>query len=151
MANKILKLILFIGLCEAAGLVGSIFTFSSVTSWYPTLSKPFFTPPGWVFGPVWITLYLLMGVSLFLVWGKKVNLRWFWIQLVLNALWSVLFFGLKNPTLAFLEIIPLWICILLTIRSFLPVKKEAAWLLFPYLAWVSLATILNFSIVVLNR
>jgi len=139
-------------LCESAGIVSSIFTFNAVATWYLTLEKPFFNPPSWIFGPVWITLYFLMGVSLFLVWGKKKSdLKWFWIQLVLNSLWSIVFFGLRSPALAFVIIILLWISIFLTIKSFMKVNKTSAYLLFPYLAWVSFATLLNLSIVVLNR
>jgi translocator protein len=150
--NKYLKLLLSIVICESAGLIGSIFTLSSVNSWYLTLNKPFFNPPSWIFAPVWTILYLLMGVSLYLVWGvKKVNLKWFWLQLALNSLWSIIFFGFKNPTLALIEIAVLWISILLTIKSFWKTNKNAAYLLFPYLLWVSFATILNFSIVVLNK
>lgn len=145
-------LIFCIGICASAGIVGSIATANSVTTWYPTLTKPSFNPPSWIFGPVWTTLYFLMGVSLYLVWGKKkTDLKWFWIQLILNALWSIAFFGLKNPLLAFVLIILLWASILLTIKSFQKVNKTAAVLLFPYLAWVSFASLLNLFIVVLNR
>lgn len=139
-------------ICQGAGVIGSIFTFNSVTTWYITLHKPFFNPPSWIFGPVWTILYLLMGFSLYLVWGtKKISLKWFWIQLVLNSLWSILFFGLKNPMLAFLEIMLLWITIVLTIRSFWKYNKTAAWLLLPYLLWVTFASVLNVSILILNR
>lgn len=149
--KKLFKFILSILLCEGAGLIGSIFTFSSVTSWYPALVKPFFNPPSWVFGPVWTTLYLLMGISLYLVWGtKKKNLNWFWAQLVLNALWSIVFFGLKSPGLGFAVIILLWISIFQTIKAFRKINKTSAYLLWPYLAWVSFALLLNLSIVVLN-
>lgn len=150
--NKFLKLFLAILLCQGAGLIGSIFTINSVTTWYSTLEKPFFNPPPWIFGPVWTILYLLMGISLYLVWGnKKITLKWFWIQLILNSLWSILFFGLKNPALAFLEIIFLWLAIVLTIQSFWKYNRNAAWLLIPYLLWVSFAGILNLSIALLNK
>lgn len=150
--NKALKLFAFVLLCEAAGLVGSIFTLNSLQTWYPTLVKPFFNPPGWIFGPVWTTLYFLMGVSLYLVWEKKkTDLKWFWIQLLLNSLWSVAFFGLKSPILAFIIIIFLWACIFLTIKTFIKTSKTSAYLLYPYLAWVSFALILNLSIVILNN
>ncbi|TSC88716.1 MAG: tryptophan-rich sensory protein [Microgenomates group bacterium Gr01-1014_5] len=145
-------LIFCVCICASAGIVGSIVTFNSVTTWYPTLIKPFFNPPSWIFGPVWTMLYFLMGISLYLVWRKKkADLQWFWIQLVLNALWSIIFFGLKNPLLAFVVIILLWVSIFLTIKSFQKVNKTAAVLLFPYLAWVSFASLLNLFIVVLNR
>ena len=147
-----LKLLLAIIICEGAGLIGSFFTINSVNTWYITLNKPFFNPPSWIFGPVWTILYLLMGISLYLAWGnKKVSLKWFWIQLVLNSLWSILFFGLKNPPLAFLEILLLWIAICMTIKSFWKHARIASWLLVPYIVWVSFASILNVSIILLNR
>jgi tryptophan-rich sensory protein len=132
--------------------VGSFFTFNSVSTWYPTLEKPFFNPPSWIFGPVWTTLYFLMGISLFLVWGKKkTDLTWFWAQLALNAFWSIVFFGMKSPGLAFLVIVLLWISIFLTIKSFYKINKNAAYLLYPYLAWVTFASILNLFIAILNK
>lgn len=150
--NKILKLGLSIGLCEGAGLAGSIFTFSSVSSWYPTLVKPFFNPPPWIFGPVWTTLYFLMGLSLFLIWGKKnTDYKWFWIQLVLNFAWSIVFFGLRSPALALAVIILLLVSIILMLNSFKKVSQTASWLNFPYLVWVGFASLLNLSIVILNR
>lgn len=150
--KEFLRLIGFILLCQAAGIIGSIFTFNSVNTWYPTLEKPFFNPPSFVFGPVWTTLYFLMGISLFLVWGKKkIDLRWFWAQLSLNTIWSIIFFGLKNPLFALIIIIFLWISIFQTIKSFKKVNKKASYLLYPYIAWVSFAAILNLSIVLLNK
>ncbi len=150
--NKYLKLLLAISLCDGAGLVGSIFTLNSVNTWYLTLNKPFFNPPGWVFGPVWTILYLLMGISLYLVWGnKKVSLIWFWIQLILNSTWSIAFFGLRSPVLAFIIIVLLWVGIFKTIMDFRKVNKKASYLLYPYLVWVSFASILNLSIVLLNK
>lgn len=150
--NKYARLLFFVLLCEGAGIVGSLFTFQSVSGWYPTLTKPFFNPPSFVFGPVWITLYLLMGVSLYLIWGKKkTKLKWFWVQLILNAFWSIAFFGLKSPILGLLVILLLEVSIILTIKSFSKANKTAAYLLYPYLFWVSFATILNLSIVALNR
>jgi translocator protein len=145
------RLVLSIFVCSLAGVIGSVFTVSSVTTWYQTLIKPFFNPPAFVFGPVWTVLYLLMGVSLYQIWGKKkANLKWFWAQLTLNTAWSIVFFGLKNPPLALVVIVLLLISIILTIKSFLKVNKNAALLLLPYLAWVSFASILNLSIVILN-
>ncbi len=150
--KDLLRLVGFIFLCQAAGLIGSIFTINSVNTWYLTLEKPFFNPPSFVFGPVWTILYILMGVSLFLVWGKKkTDLKWFWIQLSLNTVWSIIFFGLKNPLFAFIIIILLWISIFQTIKSFKNVNKTASYLLYPYLFWVSFASILNLSIVLLNK
>lgn len=151
MKFNLIKIFLSILICEAAGMVGSIFTVSSVKTWYVTdLVKPNFNPPSWVFGPVWTTLFLLMGIALYLVWQKKKISKWFWIQLLLNILWSVLFFGLKRPDWAFLEIIILWVAILKTILEFGRVDKRAAKLLLPYLLWVSFASILNLAIVRLN-
>lgn len=150
--KKLLRLLFAIIICEGAGLIGSIFTFNSVNTWYVTLDKPFFNPPSWIFAPVWTILYLLMGISLYLAWNtKKISLKWFWIQLVLNSLWSILFFGLKNPTLALLGITLLWLAIIMTIKSFWRYNKTASWLLLPYLAWVTFASILNLSIVILNK
>jgi len=149
---KFLKLIISIIICELAGIIGSFFTASSVSSWYAELAKPQFTPPGWVFAPVWTTLYLLMGVAAFLVWtspvskGKKVALIIFAVQLVLNTLWSIIFFGLRSPLGAFIEIIFLWLAILAAIIAFSRISKPAAWLLLPYILWVSFAAYLNYAI-----
>lgn len=155
MAINIPRLILSIGICLGAGILGSIFTISSIPTWYATLNKPVFSPPNFIFGPVWTILYILMGVSLYLVWiskgkNKKGAMNLFFIQLTLNAFWSTIFFGMKNPTLAFLDILALLTFIFLTILSFYKISKPAAYLLIPYLLWVSFATILNLSIVFLN-
>ncbi|MDD4135666.1 MAG: tryptophan-rich sensory protein [Candidatus Shapirobacteria bacterium] len=144
------KFIFCILITEGAGIVGSIATSSSVKTWYLTLNKPSFQPPSWIFAPVWTSLFLLMGISLYLVWNKKNDIRWFWIQLFLNIVWSYLFFGLKNPTLAVFEIILLWFAILINIIVFWRYNKKASILLIPYLAWVSFASYLNFSIARLN-
>ena len=155
---KIIPLVLSIGVCFLAAGIGSRFTTSAIDTWYTTLQKPFFNPPNWIFGPVWTLLYLIMGISLYIVWIAKVEkkaklqgITFFFIQLALNVLWSILFFGLKSPTAALIGIIFLWLAIFLTIRSFLQISKKAGWLLIPYLVWVSFATILNLSIVILNR
>jgi len=152
--NKWAKLIASILICQMAGFVGSIFTASSIPTWYADLQKPTFSPPNWLFGPVWIILYTLMGISLYLVFNKKKNIKTplilFAVQLILNSIWSILFFGLQNPFYAFIEIIILWIAILLTIISFYKVSKNASLLLLPYIIWVSVATILNYYIWVLN-
>lgn len=150
MTIKIPKLIFSIGLCLGAGVLGSFFTVSSIATWYQTLNKPFFSPPNWIFGPVWTILYILMGISLYLVWEKKKVPAVFWIQLILNALWSIIFFGMRNPTLALMDIVALWITIILTMKAFYKINKIAAYLLIPYLVWVSFATILNLIIVLLN-
>ncbi len=154
---KNLPLLIFtVLLSEGAGILGSFFTFSSIPTWYTTLVKPSFSPPNFVFGPVWTALYALMGISLYLVWTSKAKskqyaIKLFFIQLGLNTFWSIIFFGLKNPGLAFIEIIALWVAILLTIKAFQKISKKASYLLYPYFAWVSFATILNFSIWALNR
>ena len=149
-------LIFAVLLSEGAGILGSFFTFSSIPTWYATLIKPSFSPPNFVFGPVWTILYALMGISLYLVWTSKAKSRQyavklFFVQLGLNALWSIIFFGLKSPGLALIEIIALWVAIFLTVKAFLKISKVASYLLYPYLAWVSFASILNFSIWILNR
>lgn len=156
--NKILLLVISIIVCLAAGFIGSFFTSSSIGSWYSTISKPGFNPPGWIFGPVWTVLYILMGISLYLVLQKglpdthvKIAILIFAVQLVLNILWSILFFGMQSPMLAFIEIILLWVFILLTITHFYALSKPAAYLLIPYILWVSFAAILNFSIYMLNK
>jgi translocator protein len=139
------------------GVIGSLFTFQSIPVWYAGLAKPKFSPPNWVFGPVWTVLYILMGCAAFLVWRRGLELRevrlalsLFIGQLVLNALWSIIFFGFHNPGLAFIEIIFLLIAIVATIVSFAHVSKTAAWLLVPYIVWVSFASYLNFAIWMLN-
>jgi len=141
-----------------AGGLGSLFTASSVSTWFTTLAKPSFNPPNWLFGPVWTILYFMIGVSLFLVWTTKANKNlkrkayWiFGIQLVLNSLWSVAFFGAQNPALAFIVIVLLWISILLNIIEFYKIRKSAGYLLVPYILWVSFAAVLNFAIWMLNR
>lgn len=144
-------------ICLLAGVIGSIFTTPAIQGWYATLVNPSFNPPNWVFAPVWTGLYLLMGISAFLVWRKGLDnhlvnsgLRIFILQLILNTLWSFLFFGLKSPLLGLIEIVLLWIAIVLTILSFFRVSKLAGILLLPYILWVSFATILNFSLWRLN-
>jgi benzodiazapine receptor len=155
--KDLLKLIASIIICQLAGFIGSLFTTPAIPTWYATLRKPTFTPPSWVFFPVWTTLFLLMGISLFLVWQKtlkerkvKIALSLFAIQLVLNTLWSIFFFGLKSPLLAFIEIVILWFAILLTILKFFKVSKPAGILLLPYILWVSWAAVLNFFLWNLN-
>ncbi len=155
MPIRIPQLLLSVGICLGAGFVGSFFTVSSIPTWYAALNKPVFAPPNWVFAPVWTTLYILMGIALYLVWTSKTQLKQhalnlFFVQLGLNVLWSIIFFGMKNPGLAFVEIIVLWIAIFLTIKSFLKINKLAAFLLYPYLTWVTIASFLNLFIVILN-
>ncbi len=151
-------IVLFVSIliAQAAGIIGSLFTVPNVESWYGTIIKPEFNPPSWVFGPVWITLFLLMGIAAWLVWkSKKGQLRvdallFYVIQLVLNATWSFVFFGLHRIDLAFIEICFLWLAIATTLVLFFRIHKTAGWLLVPYLAWVSFAAVLNYSIMMLN-
>jgi tryptophan-rich sensory protein len=153
----IIKLATSVILCQLAGFLGSLFTTPAIPTWYATLSKPFFTPPNWIFSPVWISLFVLMGISLFFVWRKrdhppvKTALIFFFIQLILNIFWSAAFFGLRSPLLGLIDIILLWIAILFTIKNFLKVSKFAGALLIPYLLWVSFAALLNFALWILNR
>lgn len=142
---------------QLAGGIGTFFTFDAISTWYVYLNKPFFSPPNWVFGPVWIILYTLMGTSAYLVWrrhqfSKKAQAFWhvYWAQLALNALWSILFFGFKFTGLAFIEILAMWYFIVRAIQESRKIDNWAGYLLYPYLIWVSFASILNFAIVVLN-
>jgi tryptophan-rich sensory protein len=139
------------------GFLAGMATQSSVNSWFPTLNKPSFNPPNWLFAPVWITLYVLMGISAGWVWGKGFHHKWvktglyhFGFQLLLNALWSIAFFGLKNPFLGLVIILSLVVMLSLTIRWFYLVSRLAALLLVPYLLWVCFATALNYKIWELN-
>jgi len=152
------KLILSVFICLFAGFVGSFFTLPAIPTWYATLQKPSFAPPNWVFFPVWTSLFIMMGISLFLVWQKgredkkvKTAIYFFAGQLILNALWSVAFFGLRSPLLGLMAIIILWIAIFATILSFMKLSRTAAYLLIPYILWVSFASIVNFSIWRLNN
>ncbi|MEW6617341.1 MAG: TspO/MBR family protein [Patescibacteria group bacterium] len=158
MLSKQIKFIVSLVLPLAAGFIGSFFTTPAINSWYATLIRPSFSPPNWIFGPVWTLLYILMGVSLFIVWKsdsdknkKRVAMVVFFGHLVLNTLWSIIFFGLNNPFFAFIEIIILWLSILVTAFLFFRIKKIAGILFIPYLLWVSFASVLNFSIWQLNR
>ncbi|MFC1937552.1 TspO/MBR family protein [Chloroflexota bacterium] len=155
--QDIAKLIGSILACEGAGAIGSIFTTPAIPTWYATLEKPAFTPPNSVFAPVWLTLYLLMGIAVFLVWrrglresGGKRAFALFWGQLVVNMLWSVVFFGLKSPLAGVVVIVILWLAILFTIIRFFRVSEPAGWLLTPYILWVSIASYLNIGVWLLN-
>ena len=178
--DNLLRLVVSIIICELAGVIGSFFTVSQISGWYGALNKPAFNPPAWIFAPVWTTIFILMGVSLYLVWTNKwlpvnkINLKnkkpwnklsvkflsgsWkqlniiliFAIQLVLNILWSLIFFGAHSAGVAFFELIMLWFAIIFTIVNFYRVSKLAAWLMLPYILWVSFAGFLNFFIWVLN-
>ena len=158
--SSIPKLVGSVLLCEAAGGVGSIFTYDAVRDWYPKLEKPSFTPPGWVFGPVWTVLYAMMGISLYLASQRRTQEHddlWrtsralFGIQLALNALWSYVFFGRRAPGWALVEILFLWVAIVATTQAFLKISRTAGLLLLPYLLWTSFAAVLNRSIWRLNR
>lgn len=177
--NNLLKLLISIIICELAGLIGSVYTVSQVSGWYAYLDKPFLNPPNWIFGPVWTIIFVLMGVSLYLVWSKKfvienkisepkrvynkLSQKFFsgpWIkaniilifatQLILNILWSIIFFGMHSSGAAFFEILMLWCAIIFTIINFYRVSKPAALLLIPYILWVSFAAYLNLSIWIIN-
>lgn len=153
------RILLCVAICLAVVYLSSITTQSSIKTWYPTIEKPIFNPPNWVFAPVWTMLFILMGIAAGLVWNKlesnkelvKKGLLFFTIQLLLNALWSYLFFGLNNVLLALIEIILLWLVIYETYHIFRQIDKKASYLLIPYLAWVGFATILTGSIFWLNR
>lgn len=150
------KLIISILIPLIVGLLGSIFTSSSVDSWYISLNKPSFNPPSYLFAPVWTVLFVLIGISFYFVWSKDfgsnkiLTLGIYSLDLILNLLWSVLFFGLKNPFLAFIEIIILWFTILINIIVFSKVTKISGIMLIPYLLWVSFASVLNYAVFILN-
>lgn len=155
--KSVLKLLSAVICCEAIGFIGTLFTLSAIPTWYVYLQKPFFSPPNWIFAPAWTVLYLLMGIAVFLIWQKglkkkkvKKTIAIFLVQLLLNFLWTPLFFGLHSPIFGLIDIILLLLSIIMTIRAFYPVSKNAAYLLIPYLVWVSFATLLNLSIVLLN-
>jgi benzodiazapine receptor len=152
------KLLASIVTCQLAGVLGAFFTRAAIPSWYAYLKKPSFTPPGWLFGPAWISLYLLMGIAAYLVWqkgfterGVRTALGVFIFQLLLNALWSPAFFGCRSPLAGMIVIVLLWLAILLTIFLFFKISRPAALLLLPYILWVSYAAALNISIYLLNR
>ncbi len=146
-----------IALCQSAGAIGSVFTVKSVGTWYAGLIKPVFNPPNWVFGPVWVTLYTIMGISLYLVWKQRENknvrkaICFFAVQLFLNAVWTPVFFGAKLLLPALVIICILCVFIMITITAFAKHSRVAAFLLFPYLLWVAFASVLNFSLWLLNR
>jgi len=159
--SNIVRLVSSIALCFAAAALGSLFTMTQIATWYAGLHKPTFSPPNWIFGPVWTILYILMAIAMYLVWNYKTKNRvehesrttgllYFFIQLTCNSLWSIIFFGLHAPLAAFIVILFLWIFIYLSMQKFFKVSKTAGQLLIPYLVWVSFASILNLSIILLN-
>lgn len=146
-----------IAIALAVGAVGGWATASSVTTWYATLAKPAFNPPNFLFGPVWTALYVLMAVAAWLVWRagpadgrRRTALTLYAVQLALNLAWSLIFFGLRRPDLALMEVLVLFAAILATIRAFARLDRRAGWMLLPYAAWVAFATLLNFEIWRLN-
>jgi len=156
--KKGLRLFVAVLICECAGIIGSFFTAPSVPGWYAGLTKSSINPPGWVFAPVWTALYALMGIAAWLVYDKgfkkpevKKALAVFAAQLALNTLWSIVFFGAHSVLAGVVVIVILGVMILWTILLFRRISKAAAWLLVPYILWVSFATVLNISLYVLNR
>jgi tryptophan-rich sensory protein len=157
--NKISRIAIVVIICLAVGYLSGMVTRASITTWYPTLVKPSFNPPNWIFAPVWTSLYVMMGVAAGLIWNQITSqkaavtkaLQFFIIQLVLNALWSYLFFGLHNLMLATIEVVLLWLMIFETYSQFAKINKTASYLMLPYLAWVSFASVLTACIWWLNR
>ena len=157
--NKYVKIIITVAICLTVGYLSSIVTQSGIKTWFPTIIKPSFNPPSWVFAPVWTLLYILMGIAVGIVWDKidsnvelvKKGLFFFAIQLAFNALWSYLFFGLNNILLASIEIIILLLMIYETYVVFKKVDKKASYMLIPYMLWVSFASVLTITIYFLNR
>lgn len=157
--SKYLRIIYCVAICLVVGYLSSITTQSSINTWYPTLIKPSFNPPNWLFAPVWTLLFIMMGIAAGMIWNHLENQRelvkkallFFTVQLLLNALWSYLFFGLNNVLLALIEVILLWLVIYETFHIFRKIDKKAAYLFIPYLIWVAFAAVLNGSIYYLNR
>lgn len=157
--NKISRIAIVVFVCLIVGYVSGMVTRASITTWYPTLVKPSFNPPNWIFAPVWTSLYIMMGIAAGLIWNQITThkeavtkaFQFFVMQLVLNALWSYLFFGLHNLMLATIEVVLLWLMIFETHSQFAKINKTSGYLLLPYLAWVSFASVLTASIWWLNR
>ncbi|MDE3742927.1 TspO/MBR family protein [Maribacter polysaccharolyticus] len=157
MKRKLTYITIAVGICLTVGILSGFATQSSVNDWYVSLNKPVFNPPNWIFAPVWTMLYIMMGIAAGLVWAKgfyhlwvKTALYHFGFQLILNAAWSIVFFGFKQPFWGLVVIITLLCLVVLTIRWFRIVSKLASWLLIPYLIWVGFATVLNYKIWELN-
>ncbi|MBU2948698.1 TspO/MBR family protein [Zobellia uliginosa] len=157
MKKKALYITYAVSICLVIGFISSFATQSSVNDWFTTLNKPSFNPPNWLFAPVWTVLYIMMGVAAGIVWARGFYHLWvqtalyhFGFQLLLNAAWSIVFFGLKEPFWALLVILTLLIVLSITIKRFKVVSTTAAWLLVPYLLWVCFATILNYKLWELN-
>ncbi|WP_103865383.1 TspO/MBR family protein [Aquimarina sp. I32.4] len=157
MKKRLFRIGISVLVCGLIGFLSSIATRSSVDTWYASLEKPSFSPPDWIFGPTWIILYIMMGIAAGIVWSKGFYHKWvktalyhFGFQLLLNAAWSIFFFGLQSPLIALLDIIALFILLLFTIKWFTVVNSTAAYLLIPYILWVAFAAALNFGIWQLN-
>ncbi|OGN04088.1 MAG: TspO protein [Candidatus Yanofskybacteria bacterium RIFCSPHIGHO2_02_FULL_44_12b] len=155
--NNFWKLAIAIAITETAGIVGSLFTVSEIPGWYTGLIKPALNPPGYIFGPTWTILYALMGIAAFLIWKTgweqkrvKIALGIFILQLLLNAAWSIIFFGLHSPFWALIDIAAMWLAVIWTMVKFYPIRKKASYLLLPYIAWIAFAAYLNYMIWVLN-
>ena len=152
------RFLISILITEGSGVIGSLFTINAISGWYATLAKTPVTPPNWLFAPMWVTLYFLMGVALYIVWnkheakgGKSLAYSLFVIQLALNVLWSVIFFWQEQILFAAIEIVFMWFFIVATIIEFRSIDKSAGYILFPYLAWVTIATVLNFAVLFANQ
>ncbi len=157
MIRKALRLMFAVALCEIAGLVGAFYTSQAIPTWYAGLIKSELTPPSWIFAPVWTTLFALMGIAVFIIWHKgprrtdvRVAVVFFAMQLILNVAWSYIFFGMHAPGKALIDILLLWSMIMLTTLTFHPISKIAAWLMVPYLLWVTFAAYLNLTVWLFN-
>jgi len=152
--SNLIRFVASVVACEAAGVAGSVFTISAIPGWYSTLQKPWFTPPNWLFAPVWLALYFLMGATLYLLWGKRPQsgaaLAAFGVQLVFNVAWSAVFFGAHELFYGFVVIVTLWLAILVTAAFSYRVSRSATALLIPYVLWVTIASALNYYVWVLN-
>lgn len=155
--NNKIRLVVSVLLSVALGSLGGLFTLSEIPVWYAGLQKPSFNPPNWIFGPVWTVLYFLMGVSFYLVWKENKSsernraMGWFGVQFLLNFCWSMIFFHFHQTGWAMVEIIFMWVAILITLLQFGKISSLAAWLLVPYISWVSFASVLNYAIWQLNH
>ncbi|MDE1857759.1 MAG: tryptophan-rich sensory protein [Thaumarchaeota archaeon] len=152
--SNLIRLVASVVVCEAAGIIGSVFTISAIPGWYAALQKPWFTSPNWLFAPVWLSLYFLMGAALYLLWGKRPQsgaaLAAFTVQLAFNVAWSVVFFGAHELFYGFVVIAALWLTILVTMAFSYRVSRSSAALLVPYIVWVTIASALNYYVWVLN-
>ncbi|MCX7732701.1 MAG: tryptophan-rich sensory protein [candidate division WOR-3 bacterium] len=156
MRRNLLKPVASIAVPLIIGFLGSMFTRQSVGNWFVTLKKPVFAPPNWLFAPAWALLYIMMGIAFYLIWqqGYSVKLRWalvvYGLQLILNLLWSLFFFGLRSPLLGLVDIVLLWILVIINTILFYHLRHAAGLLLIPYILWLTFALLLNLSIVILN-